>query len=118
MCALFPLGSGTIHAVAVIDMRDVDAGSVVDLAVRPAAERAANAVMTALRRVMTALRRVMTALRRVMTPPHAPSAQDGTGVGPSAPDLTVSSTDWKLLIDERPSGVTCGRVVEVEPCNA
>jgi hypothetical protein len=104
MCALFPLGGGTIHAVAVIDMRDVDAGSVVDLAMRPAAERTANAVTTA--------------LQRVMAPPHAPSAQDGTGVGPSAPDLTVSSTDWKLLIDERPSGVTRGRVVEVEPCNA
>jgi hypothetical protein len=104
MCALFPLGSSTIHAVSVVDMRDVDAGSVVDLTVRPAAERTANAVTTA--------------LRRVVAPPHAPSAQDGTGVGTSAPDLTVSSTDWKLLIDERPSGVTCGRVVEVEPCNA
>jgi hypothetical protein len=104
MCALFPLGSGTIHAVAVIDMRDVDAGSVVDLAVRPAAERAANAVTTA--------------LRRVMTPPHAPSAQDGAGVGASAPDLTDSSTDWEFLIDKGPSGVTRGRVVEVEPCYA
>jgi hypothetical protein len=104
MCALFPLGGGTIHAVAFINMRDVDAGSVVDLAVRPAAKRTANAVSTA--------------LRRVMAPPHAPGAQDGTGVGSSAPDLTVNSTDWKLLIDERTGSVTRGRVVEVEPCYA
>jgi hypothetical protein len=102
MCALFPLGGGTVHAVVFIDMRDVDTGSVVDLAVRPAAKRTANAVTTA--------------LQRVMAPPHAASVQDGTGVGSSTPDLTVSSTDWKLLIDERTGSVTCGRVMEIEPC--
>jgi hypothetical protein len=101
MCALFPLGSGTIHAVSVVDMRDVDAGCVVDLAVRPATERTANTVTTA--------------LRRVVAPPHAPSAQDGTGVGTSAPDLTDSSANWEFLIDKGPSGVTRGHVVEVEP---
>ncbi|KAF7763811.1 hypothetical protein Agabi119p4_8348 [Agaricus bisporus var. burnettii] len=58
-----------------------------------------------------------TAYQRVMAPPHAPSAQSGTGPGCCASDLTVSTANDDRFVDEGAGQSARYGIVNVDPRN-
>jgi hypothetical protein len=102
--AFFPLGRGTVYAVARLNFGSGDHRSMRILAMRAPAERTAHTFAAA--------------LRVVMAPPVAPSAQDGTGVGFSSGDAAVYTGDIDKFAQELLCRSPCDRIVDVDPCDA
>jgi hypothetical protein len=102
--ALFPLGRGTIHAVARLNFDSGDHRNMRILAMRTPAERTTHTFAAA--------------LRMMVAPSVTPGAQDGAGVGFSSSDTAVDTGDVDIFAKELLCRSPCDRVIDVNPCNA
>jgi hypothetical protein len=102
--AFFPLGRGTVHAVARLNFGSGDHRSMRILAMRTPAKRTAHTFAAALR-VMVA-------------PPVATSAQDRTRMGAGSGDAAIDTGDADEFAQELLGRSPCDRIVDVNPCDA